>query len=98
MSRRVSACALGVAVACVFNTLLAWAKDAYAPLNTFLGALMGHHWVTHGVADLVVFAGMSLVLMRSGAVSRWSSERVTSVLVWCVAGSGFGLLAWYFVF
>ena len=98
MNRTVSAFALGVAVASVFNTLLAWAKDSWAPLNTWMGSLTGHHWITHGIADLAVFFGAGLILRRSPVVARLDPDRITSILIWCVAASGFGLLGWYFVF
>ncbi|HVW10962.1 MAG TPA: hypothetical protein VHC90_20390 [Bryobacteraceae bacterium] len=98
MNRRVSAFALAAAVACVFNTLLAWAKDAWAPLKTYMGLLTGHHWVTHGIADLIVFFGTGLIFLRSPAVTRMNLDRAASILIWCVAASGLGLLAWYLVF
>ena len=40
------------AVVIVFNTALAWIKDAWAPLNDAMAALTGHHWITHGLLDL----------------------------------------------
>jgi hypothetical protein len=49
---------LAAAITVLFNTALAWAKDAYAPLNTFLQSLTGHHWTTHGLADLLLFLGL----------------------------------------
>ena len=98
MNRKVSAFALAAAVACVFNTLLAWAKDAHAALTIFMGSLTGHHWITHGIADLLVFFGAALIFMRTPAVARLTLDRAASILIWCVAASGFGLLAWYFVF
>lgn len=98
MNRKVSAFAIAAAVACIFNTLLAWAKDADAPLNTFMGRLTGHHWITHGIADLFVFFGAALILMRSSSVARLNLDRAASILIWCVAASAAGLVAWYFVF
>ena len=61
MKPATSSFALAAAVAIVFNTLLAWAKDAWEPLNDFLKSIAGHHWTTHGLADLVVFVGLGLV-------------------------------------
>src|ERR1700722_8840398 len=57
---------MSAAVTIVFNTVLAWVKDAYDPLNSFMASLTGHHWRTHGLADVIVFVALGYVLMRRG--------------------------------
>lgn len=98
LSRASAAFALAAAIACVFNTALAWAKDAYAPLNSFMASLTGHHWITHGLADAIVFAGLGVVFMRTSVAGKIAPDRLVSVLVWAVAAASLGLFAWYLFF
>src|SRR6185312_1676312 len=51
-------------IAVLFNTLLAWVKDAYDPLNSFMASLTGHHWRTHGLADVIVFVALGYLFMH----------------------------------
>ena len=55
------------------HTVLAWMKAA------------GHHWVTQGVLDLIVFVALGLLLARVG--ENWSAHpnRVTAVAIGGVA-------------
>jgi len=96
---RVSAAfALSAAVTVVFNTLLAWVKDAYAPLNTFMAHLLGHHWTTHGVADVLLFVVLGFVFLNLGTAQRMSSNRLVGTLVGAVIAAGLGLAAWFVLF
>lgn len=98
MNKRTVAFGLASAIACIFNTVLAWAKDAYAPLNKFLASLMGHHWITHGVADCVVFFGLGLIFMNTSIAEKINPERMVSIVVWSVAVASVGLFAWFVFF
>jgi hypothetical protein len=89
--------ALAAAVTVLFNTVLAWAKDAYAPLQDFMKSIGGHHWTTHGLADLVVFVGLGFIFMRVKAVENMDAERVIRILAGSVAVSALGLVAWFVV-
>lgn len=93
-----TAFALSAAIACLFNTALAWAKDAYAPLNKFMASLTGHHWVTHGLADCVVFLGLGLLIMNTPVANRINPDRLVSILIWSVVGASVGLFAWFLLF
>ena len=89
--------ALAAAVAVLFNTALAWVKDAYAPLQGLMNALSGHHWTTHCLADLAVFAGLGIIFTRSRAVAMIDSARVIRILVGAVTAAGLGLVVWFVV-
>lgn len=96
---RVSAAfALSAAVTVVFNTLLAWVKDAYEPLNTFMAHLLGHHWTTHGVADVLLFVVLGFVFLNLGTAQRMSPNRLVGTLVGAVIAAGLGLAAWFVLF
>jgi hypothetical protein len=90
-----AAAAFGISasVAIVFNTLLAWVKDAYDPLNSFMAALTGHHWITHGLADIAVFLVVGAILMQRH-VSIDGTKLAVMVAGAVVAGGG-GLALWF---
>jgi hypothetical protein len=98
MNTTTSAFALSAAIACLFNTALAWAKDAYAPLNKFMASLTGHHWITHGLADLVVFVGLGLIFMNTSVANKINPNRVVAILIWSVVVASLGLFAWFLLF
>jgi len=80
----------------VFNTALAWIKDAYAPLNDFMAALTGHHWITHGLVDLAVFVVTGAVLMRLGV--RFDGRRLLIAVIAAALLGGGGLTLWFLLF
>jgi hypothetical protein len=89
---------LSAAITCVFNTLLAWIKDAYEPLNTFMASLTGHHWTTHGIVDVLLFIALGFVLTNSGVPDRIGTAGTTKALVAGVLVAGVGLLGWFVLF
>ncbi len=46
---------LSAAITVVFNVVLAFIKDSWPALNSFMASLTGHHWRTHGLADVILF-------------------------------------------
>jgi hypothetical protein len=80
-------------VTIIFNTLLAWVKDAYDPLNTSMAHLTGHHWWTHGLADLAVFFALGFYLMSRRAPLN-GMNLVVAVAGACIVGAG-GLALWF---
>ncbi len=96
LERSSAAFGLAAAIAILFNTLLAWIKDAYDPLNSAMASLTGHHWITHGLADVVLFVVLGAVFMITGAAERMSPHRLVSLLVGAVVIAGLGLAGWFF--
>jgi hypothetical protein len=90
-----AAAAFGVsaAIAIVFNTVLAWIKDAYDPLNTFMASITGHHWITHGLADVAVFVIVGAVLMRR-SISMDGTMLAGMIAGAAIVGGG-GLALWF---
>ena len=95
MNKTNTAFALAAALACLFNTALAWTKDAYAPLNKFMASLTGHHWITHGLADVIVFIGFGLLFMNTSIAGKMNPDRTVSILIWSVVASSLGLFLWF---
>jgi hypothetical protein len=98
LGRASAAFALAAAIACVFNTVLAWAKDASTTLNDFMGSLTGHHWITHALADCIVFFGLGLVFMKTSAASRIDPNGLRYILIWAVILASLGLFVWFLLF
>ena len=61
---------VSAAVAIVFNTVLTWVKETYDPPNAAMKALLGHHWITHGVAVVIVFLALGFFLSKSGSIQK----------------------------
>jgi hypothetical protein len=89
---------LAAAITVLFNTALAWLKDAYGPVNGFMTSLSGHQWTTHGLADLLLFVGLGFTFTRTKAAEKINPNRLISILIGAVGIAGIGLAGWYAFF
>jgi hypothetical protein len=89
---------LAAAIAVLFNTALAWVKDAYRPVNDFLASVAGHHWTAHGLADLVLFIGLGFIFMNTRVGEKVDPMRLSGILMVAVGVAGLGLALWYVFF
>ncbi len=90
--------AMAGAITILFSTALAWAKDAYKPLNSFMNAVAWHNWITHGLVDVFLFIGLGLIFSKTGWADRIAPNRLISFLCAAVIVAGAGLFVWYAVF
>jgi hypothetical protein len=95
LGRSSAACAVAASITVLFSTALAWAKDAYAPLNSFMDSLAWHNWITHGFADVILFLGLGLLFLKSDLTGRIGPARQILILVASVVVAGAGLFVWY---
>ena len=65
---------LAAAIAILFNTVLACAKDAYSPLRTLMTALSDHDWTTQGLADVLLFVALGLIFFKDPPTGSAESE------------------------
>jgi hypothetical protein len=93
-----TAFALSAVIAIVLNTALACAKDAYNPLKMFMASLSDSDWTTQGLADVILFVCLGLILLKTGWPGRMHAPRVISLLVGAVIVAGGGLFAWYLLY
>ena len=98
LGRASAAFALAATVTVLFNTALAWAKDAYSPLNKFMASLTGHDWTTHAVTDILVFIALGLIFLKTGVADKIDPNRLINGLMGAVILTSLGLVGWYFVF
>lgn len=91
---------LSVAITSIVSALLVVAKEVNEGLLNFMKAVSVHHWVTHGVFDVVVFLVLGLALSRSnqGQGPAISDEKLilavaAGFLLGCVAIAAFYLIA-----
>lgn len=89
---------IAAAITLVFNAALTIAKDAYEPLHALFQGLMGHHWITHGVVDIVVFVVLGLLLSRSEAVRKLSDTAVIGSVVAATVINGAAIALWFLLF
>ena len=62
--------AVAASITMLFSTALAWAKDAYRPLNNLMNAIAWHNWITQGFADVILFFGLGLILSKTELTGR----------------------------
>ncbi|MGA2037631.1 MAG: hypothetical protein ABSH42_00020 [Bryobacteraceae bacterium] len=86
---------LAAAVAALFNTALAWARDAYTPWNGIMKSLTGNAWTAHCLADLVLFVGLGLIFTKTRAAEKIDPNRLTVALIGAVAIGALGLALWF---
>jgi hypothetical protein len=98
LTRASAGFALAGSITVVFNTALAWAKDAYQPLTTLMNGLAWHNWITHGLADVILFIGLGVIFSKTGWAKRIAPNRLISLLVAAVMVAGAGLFVWYALF
>jgi hypothetical protein len=74
-------------------TVLAFVKDSYPPLNSFMASLTGHHWRTHGLVDVAVFIVLGLLFTARGIPARGltGGSVVTVTAATVLAGATLGL-------
>ncbi len=88
---------LSLALASVVNGLLVIAKEKIPAVQTGMQKLTGHHWVTHGVIIIGLFAifGWLFAQANGGQGIKMSASRLTGILVAGVVTGGLLILGFY---
>ena len=84
---------LAAAITVVFNVLLAFIKDSWPALNSFMAMLTGHHWRTHGLADVILFLllGWFFTTRGIGGNKLTNNSAVTVGAAAVIASAALGL-------
>jgi len=80
LDTRTSSFALSYAVTAIFNAIVVWLKEAIPAVHDGMAAILGHHWITHGVLDLIVFFALGYYLTSRGY--RTSGSMAVNYLIW----------------
>lgn len=89
---------LSVAITSILSALLVIAKELNTGLKGFMKSITVHHWVSHGIFNLIVFVALGLLLAKSnnGQGPAMDDEHLTKVLVSCFL-LGCALIAGFFL-
>ena len=90
---------LSLALASVVNGLLVIAKEKSPAVQAGMQKLTGHHWVTHGVIILGIFAAGGWLFARpnGGQGINISTSRLIATLVAGVVTGGIIILGFYLI-
>ena len=83
---KTSSYAIAYAYAAIFNGLLVLLKETVEGVHSLMVSL-GHHWVTHGVLDLLVFFGLGLYF-TSRNTQITGSKAINYILWSTIIGGG----------
>ncbi len=77
---------LSAAIVCIVNALLVLLKESSHAVQVAMTVLTGHHWVTHGLFDVIVFLVLGFIFSRAkgGQGITMTGKTLTTVLVVCV--------------
>lgn len=87
---------IAYAVTSVLSALLVVLKESNDAVLSALAAATGHHWVTHGILDVVVFVALGVVLSRMGGGLRMSGNALIATVVGATVVSGL-IIAGFFI-
>lgn len=90
---------LSLAITSVFSALLVVVKELNEGLLNWMKAVTPHHWITHGVMDVLLFIVIGFVLAQlNGGKGVSISERgVTSAIVGGVIVGGLVVAGFYLI-
>jgi|GEM_PF-5777864 len=89
-SRQTSGYVLAASVTVLLNTILTWVKILNPAVKLVLANILGNHWVTQGVAIVLVFFALGFLFSRTS--SRISDTTLTRLLVSSVVIAALGLI------
>ncbi|WP_332774932.1 hypothetical protein [Polaromonas sp.] len=93
-----SAAGFGVsyAVTSILSALLVVLKESSGVVHDGLAAITGHHWVTHGLLNLIVFLMLGLALNRIIGGLRMTADVLVTIIVGGTILSGL-IIVGYFI-
>lgn len=87
---------LSFAITSVLSALLVVWKESSQSVHDGLAAITGHHWVTHGLLDVIVFVILGFVLVRLVGGTRMTASMLITAIVGATVISGL-IIAGYFI-
>ncbi len=91
----ITAFGVSYAITSFLSALLVVWKESSQAVHDTLAAITGHHWVTHGALDVIVFVGLGLLLSRT-RMAAMSGRWLITTVVGATVVSGL-IIAGYFI-
>jgi hypothetical protein len=90
---------LSFAITSVVSALLVIIKESSEGVLNLMAAITGHHWVTHGLFNLILFVVLGWVFSRAGKGQgvKISANGLVSCIVGAVIISGILISGFYLV-
>jgi hypothetical protein len=91
---------LSLAITSVFSALLVVVKELNEhSVLAWMKAATGHHWVTHGVLDIILFVVLGLILAQTGGGRgvQISSKSLINTIIGAVVVSGLIIAGFYLI-
>ncbi|GBE44188.1 hypothetical protein BMS3Bbin10_02278 [bacterium BMS3Bbin10] len=96
VSAKVTGYGISYAVTSILSALLVVLKESNEGVHGLMVAITGHHWVTHGLLDVIVFVALGAVLSRMGGGIRMTGNALIATVVGATVISG-AIIAGYFI-
>jgi hypothetical protein len=91
----VTAFGISYAITSILSAVLVVMKESNEAVHDGLAAITGHHWVTHGALNLIVFVVLGIVLSRT-SVAQMSAKLLIATMIGATVVSGI-IFAGYFI-
>ncbi|ACV25506.1 hypothetical protein [Kangiella koreensis] len=96
LSASISGFGLSYAITSILSALLVVIKESSEAVHHWLASITGHHWVTHGIIDVIVFLILGFVLYRMEAGARMKANTLITIIVGSTVISGL-IISGYFI-
>jgi hypothetical protein len=94
VSAKVTGYGVSYAITSILSALLVVLKESNEGVHGLLVAITGHHWITHGLLDVIVFVVLGAVLSRRDMSLRGNTLITTVVGATILSGL---IIAGYFI-
>jgi hypothetical protein len=74
---------LSAAIVCIVNAVLVVVKETSHAVQVAMTVLTGHHWVTHGLFDVILFLVLGFLFSRAkgGQGISLTGKTLTTIIV-----------------
>ena len=76
---------ISATITIILNTILMILKEKILNFHNFLVTLSGHHWISHGIVDIVIFILLGFIISKRVITKKISILLILSTII-SVAG------------
>ncbi len=76
---------ISATITIILNTILMILKEKIPNFHNFLVTLSGHHWISHGIVDIVIFILLGFIISKRVITKKISILLILSTII-SVAG------------